>query len=186
MTATLAGVFVGGAAVRMGGLAKGLLRAPEGVPIVHRWRTILDALGVGMVLVGGGASYAQFGLEQLADAPPGIGPLGGLVSLLRRAGSAQALALACDMPFVSAGLVERVLRAHPGAIVVAPKRSGRWEPLCARYDAARVLPLAASQAAAADHSLQRLLDQSRAVEIVLSAAQAEELRDWDTPRDMES
>jgi molybdopterin-guanine dinucleotide biosynthesis protein A len=168
----------------MGGQAKGLLRAPDGVAIVDRWRTVLDSLGVGVVLVGGGTSYAHLGLEQLADAPPGIGPLGGLVALLRRAGSARVLALACDMPFVSAGLVERVLRAHPDAVIAAPRRSGRWEPLCARYDAVRVLPLATAQAATTEHSLQRLLNRARAVEIVLSSAQAEELCDWDAPEDV--
>ncbi|HEY5241286.1 MAG TPA: NTP transferase domain-containing protein, partial [Polyangiaceae bacterium] len=101
----VAGVFVGGAGVRMGGLAKGLLRGPDGSSLVERWAGMLRELGIPIVLVGEGAAYEGLGLPMLKDEPPGVGPLGGLVALLRHAGTRRALAFACDMPFVSRGLV---------------------------------------------------------------------------------
>jgi molybdopterin-guanine dinucleotide biosynthesis protein A len=179
-----AGIFVGGAASRMGGRPKGLLPSPEGAPIVDRLAAILASLGLGVVLVGDAGPYERLGLERIADEPVGIGPLGGLVALLRRAGSSRALALACDMPFVSREIVERLCVTPAAAPILAPVRRGRWEPLCARYDAARVLPLAISQADAGVHSLQRLLVRAGAAPMPLSEREESELDDWDSPEDL--
>jgi molybdopterin-guanine dinucleotide biosynthesis protein A len=182
-TGAIGGIFVGGAGTRMGGRAKGLLATREGATIVDRWRAVLSAVGVGqVVLVGAHGAYAHLGVETICDSPAGIGPLGGLVALLRYAGERTAIAVACDMPSVSTGLMARLLRA-PDAPVVAPRRDGRWEPLFARYDAPAVLSLAEAQAATRDHSLQRVLDRAGAVELPISAGEADELHDWDTPED---
>lgn len=183
MTA-VAGVFVGGPAKRMGGRPKGLLTAPDGVTIVERWRAMLSSMGVAVVLVGEAPAYAGLGLPTLHDEPRGIGPLGGLVALLRHAGPHPALAFACDMPFVSRPLVERLLAFSPDAPIVAPRRESRWEPLCARYDPARILPLALARVASPYRSLQRLLDDAPATPLPLSPAEDAELRDWDTPDDV--
>ena len=184
----LAGVFVGGAGRRMGERAKGLLEAPGGGTIVERWLSVLRDAGVArVVLVGrhGGRhqAYEALGLETIDDEPAGVGPIGGLAALLRHAGAAHALALACDMPFVSPGLVARLVAA-PAAAVVAPRRDGRWEPLCARYDAHRVLSLALRRIAAVQRALQPLLEEAGAVELPLEPGEASELRDWDTPDDI--
>jgi molybdopterin-guanine dinucleotide biosynthesis protein A len=181
---TIAGIFVGGAATRMGGRAKGFMQAPDGRSIIERLCAMLRAIGVAdVILVGEHPAYTGLGLEALEDEPRGIGPLGGLVALLRRAGAARALALACDMPFVSRDLLERVVAAND-APIVAPRLGDRWEPLCARYEAARVLPVAQRRVATGDHSLQRLLDEASAAELPLLPSDAEELRDWDAPGDI--
>jgi molybdopterin-guanine dinucleotide biosynthesis protein A len=168
----------------MGGMAKGLMQTADGTTLVERWKAMLERLGVGVVLVGRSPDYERFGLEVIADEPPGIGPLGGLVSLLLRANPAPSLAFACDMPFVSEVLVERLLTTSPSAAILAPRRHGRWEPLCARYDPARVLGPAAAQCRGGDHSLKRLLHDVRAVELALATDDLEQLRDWDTPEDV--
>jgi molybdopterin-guanine dinucleotide biosynthesis protein A len=186
VTTAIAGIFVGGAGTRMGGVAKGLMRAPDGATLVERWAALLAPLGLDLVLVGAHAhpAYAGLGFEIVDDAPRGIGPLGGLVGLLERAGGARALAFACDMPFVSSALVHRLLDASPDAAILAPRRDGRWEPLCARYDPARVLGPAAARARADDHSLQRLLGDMGATELPLSPHEANQLHDWDSPKDL--
>jgi molybdopterin-guanine dinucleotide biosynthesis protein A len=179
----------------MGGIAKGLLASPDGPPIVERWERLLRDLGHDVVLVGAHEAYAHRSVGRIADEPPGIGPLGGLVALLRRAAGSRVLAVACDMPFVSRGLVERLAEAPADGPILAPRRDGHWEPLFARYDAARVLPLAVSQAQSAQsaqseaaaapgaRSLQRLLDRAGAVELPLSPGEERELDDWDSPED---
>jgi molybdopterin-guanine dinucleotide biosynthesis protein A len=180
----LAGIFVGGASTRMGGRPKGLLVTAGGDTIVDRWRAVLKDAGVTrIVLVGSHAAYTHLAPEMLHDSPPGIGPLGGLVALLARAGDGDAIAVACDMPSVSVGLVTRLLTA-PRAPVVAPRIEGRWEPLFARYDAGRVRALAEAQTRERDHSLQRLLTRAGAAELPLLADEARQLRDWDRPEDM--
>jgi molybdopterin-guanine dinucleotide biosynthesis protein A len=184
LTDALAGIFVGGAGTRMGGVAKGLLRTSDGMTLVERLRGVLEGLGLKVVLVGASKPYVGLGLEAIEDEPSGIGPLGGLVGLLRRAEDAPAIALACDMPFVSSALVARLLTASNGAPMVAPRRHGRWEPLCARYDPARVAPLALALIGAREHSLQRLLRDGGAVELPIEDSEAYQLRDWDTPDDV--
>lgn len=180
----VAGVFVGGASRRMSGRPKGLMRAPGGRTIVERMFALLEACCIDdVVLVGAAAEYAALGSPAIDDQPSGIGPLGGLVSLLRRATSGYALALACDMPFVSAALVQSLLDA-PAAAVVAPRVDGLWEPLCARYDAFRVLPVAELCVSRRDHALQGLLATAGAVELPLAHERRSELRDWDTPEDV--
>jgi molybdopterin-guanine dinucleotide biosynthesis protein A len=179
----IAGLFVGGRATRLGGRAKGLMHTPSGPTVVDRWRTILDSLSVPVVLVGAHPAYAHLAIPVVGDEPAGIGPLGGLVALLRRAGEGRALALACDMPYVSGALVERLL-SDDAAPVRAFRRGTRWEPLCASYDAPRVLPVAMARAAAGLHSLQGLLEEVGAASVPLSGAEEHELADWDGPEDV--
>jgi molybdopterin-guanine dinucleotide biosynthesis protein A len=179
----LAGIFVGGASRRMGGRPKGLLLAPSGETIVARWRRMLDALGVPSLLVGKHDAYAPLGIESIEDSPAGIGPLGGLVALLARAGGRRVIAVACDMPFVSEPLLEK-LAAHPShACAVAPKRGGMWEPLFARFEGSLPLEVAVRHAQGGRQSLFGVLDAVGAEQLVLSDGELAELRDWDFPAD---
>jgi molybdopterin-guanine dinucleotide biosynthesis protein A len=177
----VAGVFVGVAGARMGGCAKGMLPAPGGGTLVERWLRVLRGAGIErVVLVGRRDEYRALDLATVDDEPSGVGPIGGLAALLHHAGGAQVLALACDMPFVSADVIARLLAA-PESAVAAPRRDGVWEPLCARYDAARVLPAARRRIGEGRLSLQPLLDECGAVAVALGH---EELRDWDAPDDL--
>jgi molybdopterin-guanine dinucleotide biosynthesis protein A len=178
----LVGIFVGGRATRMGGRPKGLLMSPDGVPIVERTLSIVRALSLEPVLVGRASAYRHLGVETIDDAPSGTGPLGGVVALLRRARGSCAVAVACDMPFVSEPLL-RALHDAADASVVAPRSDDRWEPLFARYDARAVLPLAEKNVATGVYSLQRLLDGAGAVELCVDDEARIALHDWDSPED---
>ncbi|HMI85380.1 MAG TPA: NTP transferase domain-containing protein [Polyangiaceae bacterium] len=179
----LGGIFIGGRARRMGGIAKGLLTTASGETLVGRWRRLFDELGWACVLVGRHEAYEQLGIECIADDPPAIGPLGGLHALLARAGQHRAIAVACDMPFVSIALLKK-LATHPSrAPAVAPRRGPLWEPLFTRYDAAQVIATAHERCHTGAHSLQGLLDTVGAEVLLLEARELEELRDWDRPED---
>lgn len=180
-SAVLAGIFVGGASRRMGGTPKGLLVGPDGQTLVARWRDVFAECGVPCVLVGAHPAYAGEGMTMLADVAADAGPLAGLAALLER--SAVALAVACDMPFVSAAHVRMLLDA-PRAVAVAPKREGRWEPFFARYDATLARPVVQARLEAGAHSLQGLLDALGCVELELGADAGRFLDDWDTPADV--
>lgn len=184
----VAGIFVGGRSTRMGGRPKGLLEVAPGVTLVGRWRTIFEALEIPAVLVGDHAAYAHLGVPWLADASESAGakgPLGGLLALLAHAADRMAIAVACDMPFVSEALVRRLAFAPraPDAPAIAARREGRWEPFLARYDAPIVLPIARAEAAAGRITLKGLLDAVKAAELPLDDAEAAQLDDWDTPED---
>jgi len=104
----------------MGGVAKGLLKAPNSeATLIER---LLSELGRALpdaevVLVGRAEAYAAFGLSAIKDEPPGVGPIGGLLGLLayaERQGAASALALACDLPRIDAELLRRLVHENAG------------------------------------------------------------------------
>lgn len=189
--APLVGVFVGGRARRFGGIAKGLLPTSDGRNVVTRLIDIAGAAlpGAPIVLVGSASSYAALGLPELDDRPPGIGPLGGLRALLLRAGEigrSHVLALACDLPAISAELVRRLGREAPAALAVAPRApQGPWQALSARY-AVAALPVVDELVAAGERALQRLFERLGPGAHPLTLAPGEEdlLVDWDRPEDL--
>jgi len=173
----------------MGGVAKGNLTLPSGeqlgARLVAECRAALPDSPV--VLVGAADDYASLGLVALADAPAGIGPLGGLRALLlhaRAEGRAHALALSCDLPYLSAALVTRLAREAPTAGFLAPREGELWSTLVARYGVAALAQIDAA-IAASEHALQRLVRRlgAGAVELVVSDDERRELHDWDTPQD---
>ncbi len=184
----LGGIFVGGASSRMGS-PKGLMRAgglaDGGEVLVLRLARIVREAGLEPVLVGQRPEYETMGLRSIADdADAGLsaGPLGGLIALLEEAHAERVVAIACDMPHVTVNLVRKLVHAHDAA-VVAPKRDGRWEPLFARYDSARVLPIARARAARHELALQGLLEDAGASALELDSEEVALLDDWDTPAD---
>ncbi|MGC4089971.1 MAG: molybdenum cofactor guanylyltransferase [Polyangiaceae bacterium] len=182
------GIFVGGRGRRMGGADKGLLPLPEGGTVLARLvgqcRTALPHSPIH--LIGDARAYADFNLPALTDEPPGIGPLGGLIALLRHSGThSSAIVLACDMPYVSAALLARLANEAPDAAALAPRRDGHWEPLCARYGTS-LLTLAEDAVAAQRLSLQHLFEHlgEKAQPLTLSPEEERQLFDWDTPEDI--
>lgn len=160
----------------MGGRDKALLAHPSGGTLLEHTLSVIG--DVPHVIVGEPKDRAAYrALEILPDAIVGIGPLGGLIALLERG---DAIAIACDMPFVTRAVFEQLMRA-PAAPIVAPKREGRWEPLFARYQTKSVLARARDHAKRNIHSLQALLD-GVACELPLEDPRL--LDDWDTLDDV--
>jgi molybdopterin-guanine dinucleotide biosynthesis protein A len=184
----LCGIFVGGKATRMQGEAKGLLASPEsGEPLVVRLARLSRELGLIPVLVGEAAAYraALPELRVIADQPPGIGPLGGLVGLLQAGQPSFVLALSCDLPIISRPLLDRLVN-HPARAPVLAARSsdGLWEPLVARYDAGALCAPVERLVAAGARSFQQLFRDLTVQELKLSPDERAELIDWDTPDDV--
>jgi molybdopterin-guanine dinucleotide biosynthesis protein A len=182
--APVVGIFVGGQSIRMGGQPKGLLRAPDGRTILERWLWLCEGAGLAPVLVGDATPYAHLGLPAVADVAAGRGPLAGLAALLAARAETHAVAVACDMPHVTPALLERLAFADSAAAVLAPIEDGLYQPLFARYERARVRPLAEAQLAGDDTSLQKLIRSAGADPFPLSAEERRRLADWDAPGDV--
>lgn len=180
----VAGIFVGGAGARMGGAAKGLLVGSDRKTLLARWCELFAELAVPVVLVGEGEAYAGLSTPALRDEPPAVGPLGGLLALLRHAGAGHAIAVACDMPWVSRPLLQRLLHDEPEAPLLAAWQRDRWQPFFARYDAPAVLPVAERCLAEGQRALHTLLAAAGARPLHLSDAELAQLRDWDTAADI--
>jgi len=76
------------------------------------------------------------------DRLAGRGPAIGLCAAMEEAWYPYLFAIACDMPFVSARLIEHLALFRHGYDVVVPVHDGRPEPLCAMYSTARIKQLA--------------------------------------------
>jgi molybdopterin-guanine dinucleotide biosynthesis protein A len=184
------GILVGGQASRMGGVQKALLRPPHGAAadtLVAALARMGGAAGLDVVLLGQASlGPAALDLPQLPDAEPGLGPLGGLSSLLAYAAERRAVAIACDMPYVTPALLARLLNEAPEAELLAPRDpgTGKWQALFARYDP-QLRPVLTAALADGERSFQRLFARIQVTELVLTAGEHDQLRDWDTPEDMQ-
>lgn len=174
----------------MGGVAKGLLRTPDGsATLIERLieTCARAAPGCAMYLVGQATPYTTLALPELADNPSGIGPLGGLRALLLRAQadqSALALALACDLPFLDEATISALIRPFCGVTRV-PLVEGRLQPLAAAYAPRSGLSAVDRSLALGKHALMHVLDELGSdIERVNFDAHAPTLRDWDTPEDI--
>jgi molybdopterin-guanine dinucleotide biosynthesis protein A len=176
----IVGIFVGGRSTRMG-RTKALLPSPEGGTLLARSVDVVRAIGGEPVLVGRRDDVPAI-VRVLDDAAPGRGPLGGLVALLDHA-RGPVIALACDMPFVTAPLLARLASAPPST-ATAPRIEGRWEPLFARYDVS-ALPMARARLEAGALAMHGLLDALAATELEVTREERAQLTDWDEPADVE-
>ncbi len=100
--------------------------------------------------------------QEVADAPPGCGPLGGLAAALRVCRSAALLAVSVDLPLFRKELGEYLAAFWDGTVdaVVAVDREGRRHHLCAIYGKS-ALPVFGEQLAAGNYRLSDALDRLR-------------------------
>lgn len=139
-------LMAGGRGSRLGGIAKGLLRR-EGRPLLA-WQ--LEALaplcGDVLLVTQEPTAYASFNLPSVRDAWPDKGPLGGLVTALGHVRTAFVLCVACDLPFVTAAVVEPLLAARAEMDAALYEVEGKLEPMLAVYGAHLLAELAAQLA----------------------------------------
>jgi molybdopterin-guanine dinucleotide biosynthesis protein A len=183
------GIFAGGMGTRMGGRIKGRLLAPHSAEmLVERLARIAREVGLQPVIVGGGEHFTDLAptLPSLMDAPPGIGPLGGLRALLAHAHEQLTITVASDMPYVTAELLLRLAHAPSTADVLLPRdpQNGLLQPYFARYQPQLCLPKLDAAIAAGVRSYQQLLKRLGVEELALTEAEWRELRDWDRVEDM--
>lgn len=173
-------INAGGRGVRLGGVAKGLLRVGERT-VLERLLD-LEALASEVLLVANDDAYASFGLRTVPDVIPDRGAPGGVLTALLEARTPWVLVVGCDMPFVSAAAVTPLLaQAKEGVEAVVYERDGRLEGLLGLYRAA----LGPSWQAKLEHqtpSLQGLLRSTRLV--TLPPAEPRWLDSLNTPEDV--
>jgi molybdopterin-guanine dinucleotide biosynthesis protein A len=129
-----AAILAGGQARRLDGCDKSLL-VVDGRTILDRQLTALATLTDDILLVGYRGVAPGPGVRMVLDRIPAAGPLGGLDAALAAARHEHVLVLACDMPFVSAALLQHLLAvaAAEDADVVVPRIERGYHPVCAVY-----------------------------------------------------
>ena len=130
-----AAILGGGRATRLGGRDKSALLV-GGRSILDRQVAELSKVTDDIVLVGAAAGGIETPNELLRTVPdrvPDRGPLGGLDAALAAARDDEVFVVACDMPFVTAALVQYLLTLAAGYDIVVPRTNGRYHPLCSIY-----------------------------------------------------
>lgn len=131
MTALDSFVLAGGRSSRMGEDKARLTL--DGRSMLERIVDAVRPVARRIVLVG---RASELGLAAVPDARIGFGPLAGIEAALASCETRAAIVLACDLPFVSTALLDRLLDragAEPDAVVVAEDFDGRVAPLCGVY-----------------------------------------------------
>ena len=141
MSAYDAIVLAGGAGRRLGGVDKAEIRVGETTLLTRAMEAVR---GASRCVVVGPPRSLPSGVVRVLENPPGGGPVAAIGAGLAEVREALVVVLACDMPFVDAELVERLVRAgqpssgsasqtqrSDGVLVVDEK--GERQPLAAAY-----------------------------------------------------
>ena len=129
------------AAVLAGGLSRRLHGADKSALLFDGQRTIdrqvaaLRSITDSIIIVGGDPTRFELpGIEVVPDLVTGAGALGGVYSALAQSRRSRTLIVACDMPFLNSGVLERLVRpVSPEIDVVMPRTPDGLQPLCAVY-----------------------------------------------------
>jgi molybdopterin-guanine dinucleotide biosynthesis protein A len=129
-----AAILAGGRARRLGGENKSALRIGR-VSIFERQLAVLDPLADRVFVVAGDpARFDGHHVRIVPDRLPNAGALGGIYTALCEAAGSHVLVVACDLPFLTAPLLARLIAlADDACDVVVPRTTDGYQPLCAVY-----------------------------------------------------
>lgn len=134
MAELIAAIIAGGKARRFGGQRKPLLRV-DGERIIERQLRVLSGRFDEIVIAANEPEpYAFTGLRVVADRFSGAGPAAGLDAVFAASDASFVFALAGDMPYLNAAVLDLFLTADRNDIdAVAARVAGWFEPLHALY-----------------------------------------------------
>jgi molybdopterin-guanine dinucleotide biosynthesis protein A len=150
-------ILVGGASSRMGRDKSQLLF--NGRTSIERIATELLAITSRVATVGARQHYRHLSIRNVPDIHRGWGALGGIHAALGACERDWALIVACDLPFVTGPLFERLaaLRGNQADAVVPVQADGRPQPLCALYRRETCLPAAEKLIESGQHTPRLML-----------------------------
>jgi molybdopterin-guanine dinucleotide biosynthesis protein A len=152
-------ILVGGASSRMGADKSRLVL--DGQTGVERIADSMRSMAGRISLVGSLQDPSQSALPNIPDLHNRWGPLGGIHAALTAARADWCLIVACDLPFVTSEMFERLSKDIDESIdaIVPLQDDARPQPLCALYRRAPCLRAAEQSIANDEHSPRALLDK---------------------------
>jgi molybdopterin-guanine dinucleotide biosynthesis protein A len=153
-------ILVGGASSRMGNDKSALVLGEQ--TVVERIAMAMSGVAKKISVVGSRPRIYPFPIVH--DLAESWGPLGGIHAALNAAKAKWCFIIACDLPFVTSDLLERLLhlRSNDSAIfdAVVPIQADDYpQPLCAVYETTSCLAAAEQSIASGEHSPRALLDK---------------------------
>lgn len=130
----------------------------------------------------------ESGLPQVCDDPAHTGPLAGLAAGLARATTPWVFAVACDMPFITPAVIERLAQCRNDCQAVVPMVHGHPQPLAAFYARSCLDEIHGLLNGGGKHSLRALLERLQVChvgeqEMLAADPQLHSFFDLDTPQD---
>jgi molybdopterin-guanine dinucleotide biosynthesis protein A len=135
-----AAILAGGMARRMAGANKAGLRIGHERIIDRQLRLLRQIADPVFVVAGTAEPFQGLQIRVVPDVVSGAGPLGGIYTALAASPCARTLVVACDLPYLSLPLLQR-LAAPSDADLVIPRTGRGYEPLCATWSAACAGPI---------------------------------------------
>ncbi len=106
----------------------------DGMPLVSRVLRVIEPLFSSVLLITNTPEiYAFLNLPMIEDKIKGLGPLGGIFTGLEAISDNAGFFVACDMPFLNAGLIRYLTSVRRDFDVVVPTFEGKFEALHAVY-----------------------------------------------------
>ena len=128
-----AAILAGGQARRFGGRDKAALHVGSSAILERQLallRTVVDRI---LIVANDQARYAGYGMPVVRDLVKGAGALGGLYTAIRAGGTPRTLVIACDLPFLTAPFLSRLVADGNDVDVLLPRTADGFQPLCATY-----------------------------------------------------
>lgn len=154
-------ILVGGASRRMGQDKAQLRLGPE--TMLERISAQLAPITSSVTLVGNPQAYVGHSLPTIPDVYEKWGALGGIHAALSAAKTDWIIVIACDLPFVTRNLFEKLksFADEPIDAIVPIQADGRPQPVCALYRRAACLPEIERLVSAGEHTPRALLANVR-------------------------
>jgi molybdenum cofactor guanylyltransferase len=129
-----AAILAGGRARRFGGADKSTLRVGHATILERQLDALAGVADTVFVVAGDPTPFEGLGLRVVPDRLADAGALGGIYTALVEAQSPSVLVVACDLPFLTTGLLAELagLAGEAHDAVVPRSLDGR-QPLCAVY-----------------------------------------------------
>ena len=123
---------------------------------------------------------------QISDLHQGIGPMGGIHSALTYAQSDALMVCACDTPYITQALIDKLIQTYHGEDVLLVKTSDeRLHPLCGIYHK-RILPSLESHIKDGHYRLMKWIETLHYSIIPLDEDESALLVNFNTPKDYET
>lgn len=156
-----------------------------GVPMALCVATALRGAGCTPIIAVGGDAEGlhSLGFDVVPDSWPGEGPLGGVITALEHLAAHEVVvAVACDLPLLTAATVEALVAAllEAPASMAAVAITDRMQPLCVAWRPAASTELRAAMLAGD----RRLYDVLGRLPIVRHSVNPQDLQNVNTPSDL--
>ncbi|MBP7506263.1 MAG: molybdenum cofactor guanylyltransferase [Prolixibacteraceae bacterium] len=174
------GILAGGKSSRMG-TEKGL-QTFKGKSLILYSVEALKPFCTEFLISSNNISYHQFKFPLVKDVVTDCGPLGGLLSLLKKTRKEYLFLLACDMPFVTSETIKSLFEGIGEAECIVPKIGNKMEPLCAIYSKS-LIPEIEKQITTGDYSMHTLIMNSSR-KFVHFAEESSEFKSINVPEDL--